>query len=95
MYNKPLNETLRHRIFFNAATSAELLEQVFVVLRRVRSDGIWRQTHDSGAHLLGPGVDEVINVFALSIRQGIKAKELRDAMFAYPSGASDIGHMLA
>jgi glutathione reductase (NADPH) len=48
-----------------------------------------------GAHVIGPGADEVINVFALAIRQGIKAKELRDSIFTYPSGASDIGHMLA
>lgn len=48
-----------------------------------------------GTHLVGPAADEVINVFALAIRQGIRAKELRDSIFAYPSGASDIGHMLA
>jgi glutathione reductase (NADPH) len=47
-----------------------------------------------GAHLIGPSADEVINVFALAIRLGRTAKELRDAIFAYPSGASDIGHML-
>jgi glutathione reductase (NADPH) len=48
-----------------------------------------------GAHLMGPGADEVINVFALAIQHGLTAKELRDSIFAYPSGASDIGHMLA
>ena len=47
-----------------------------------------------GAHLIGPGADEVINVFALAIRQDIKASELVDSIFAYPTGASDIGHML-
>ena len=47
-----------------------------------------------GAHLVGPHVDEVINVFALAIRLGRTAKELRDAIFAYPTGASDIGYML-
>jgi glutathione reductase (NADPH) len=47
-----------------------------------------------GAHLLGPHADEVINVFALAIRQRMNAKDLRDAIFAYPSGASDIGYML-
>lgn len=47
-----------------------------------------------GAHLVGPHVDEVINVFALAIRLGRTAKELQDAIFAYPTGASDIGYML-
>jgi len=47
-----------------------------------------------GAHLLGPNVDEVINVFALAIRQGLPAEALRTTIFAYPTGASDIGFML-
>lgn len=47
-----------------------------------------------GAHLVGPHADEVINVFALAIRTGRTAKELQDAIFAYPTGASDIGYML-
>jgi glutathione reductase (NADPH) len=47
-----------------------------------------------GAHLVGPGVDEVINVFALAIRQGMTADALKSTVFAYPTGASDIGYML-
>ncbi len=47
-----------------------------------------------GAHLVGPHADEVINVFALAIRQGMGAKHLQDTIFAYPTGASDIGYML-
>ena len=47
-----------------------------------------------GAHLIGPHVDEVINIFALAIRSGIAATHLRDAIFAYPTGASDVGYML-
>jgi glutathione reductase (NADPH) len=47
-----------------------------------------------GAHLVGPHADEVINVFALAIRLGTTAKQLQDATFAYPTGASDIGYML-
>ena len=50
--------------------------------------------HILGAHLIGPGVDEVINVFALAIRQGLTAEDLKTTMFAYPTGASDIGYML-
>ena len=47
-----------------------------------------------GAHLVGPQADEVINLFALAIRLGTRARELQDTVFAYPTGASDIGHML-
>jgi glutathione reductase (NADPH) len=47
-----------------------------------------------GAHLIGPNADEVINLFALAIRQGLGAKALKDAIFAYPTSASDIEYML-
>ena len=47
-----------------------------------------------GAHLVGPHVDEVINLFALAIRHGLTADDLKSTMFAYPTGASDIGYML-
>lgn len=47
-----------------------------------------------GAHLVGPHVDEVINVFGLAVRHGLTADDLKSTMFAYPTGASDIGYML-
>lgn len=47
-----------------------------------------------GASLVGPHVDEVINIFALAIRNRLGATQLKDAIFAYPTGASDIGYML-
>lgn len=47
-----------------------------------------------GAHLVGPHADEVINLFGLAIRHGLTADDLKRTMFAYPTGASDIGHML-
>src|SRR5712691_3991814 len=47
-----------------------------------------------GAHLVGPHADEVINVFGLAIRKQMTASDLKDAIFAYPTGASDIGYML-
>jgi glutathione reductase (NADPH) len=50
--------------------------------------------HILGAHLVGPHVDEVINIFALAIRHGLTAEDLKTTMFAYPTGASDIGSML-
>jgi glutathione reductase (NADPH) len=47
-----------------------------------------------GAHVVGPHADEVINVFGLAIRNGLTADALRNAIFAYPTAASDIGYML-
>jgi len=50
--------------------------------------------HILGAHLVGPHVDEVINVFALAMRKGLTAGDLKTTIFAYPTGASDIGFMV-
>jgi glutathione reductase (NADPH) len=47
-----------------------------------------------GAHLVGPHADEVINLFGLAIRHGLTAEDLKQTIFAYPTGASDIGSML-
>jgi len=47
-----------------------------------------------GAHLVGPHAEEVINLFGVAIRNGLTAKDLKSTIFAYPTGASDIGHML-
>lgn len=47
-----------------------------------------------GAHLVGPHVDEVINLFALAIRHDLTVDDLQSTMLAYPTGASDIGYML-
>ncbi len=47
-----------------------------------------------GAHLLGPSADELINIFALAIRRGLTADDLKDTIFAYPTHASDVGYMV-
>ena len=47
-----------------------------------------------GAHLLGPQADETINVFATAMRQRVPAAALRQAVYAYPTGISDIPYML-
>jgi len=47
-----------------------------------------------GAHLVGPDVDEVINLFGLAIRHDLTTAQLKSTIFAYPTGASDIGYML-
>jgi glutathione reductase (NADPH) len=47
-----------------------------------------------GAHLLGPGSEEVINLFAIAIRLGWGAPELQQLQTAYPSFSSNLGSML-
>jgi glutathione reductase (NADPH) len=49
-----------------------------------------------GAHLIGPHVEEVINIFALAIRHNLTADDLTlDAIpWAYPSSTYDIIHMV-
>jgi glutathione reductase (NADPH) len=47
-----------------------------------------------GAHLVGPHVDEVINIFALAIRHAMSAEAVKSTVFAYPTGASDLAEML-
>jgi glutathione reductase (NADPH) len=45
-----------------------------------------------GAHLLGSHAEEVINVFALAIRHGLRADDLTDTVYAYPTSGSDISY---
>jgi glutathione reductase (NADPH) len=47
-----------------------------------------------GAHMVGHGAEELINIFALAKAHGITATALRDFIFAYPSFSSDIKHMV-
>jgi glutathione reductase (NADPH) len=47
-----------------------------------------------GAHLLGPHAEEVINIFAIAIRMGLKAAEIKQGIFSYPTNSSDISYML-
>ncbi len=47
-----------------------------------------------GAHLLGTGSDELINLFTLAIKYQIPAQELSDTLFAYPTRGSDVSSML-
>jgi glutathione reductase (NADPH) len=47
-----------------------------------------------GAHILGAGTEEVINVFALAMRVGMTAAALREMIWSYPTSTSDIRYML-
>lgn len=46
-----------------------------------------------GAHLLGHNADEVINVFATAIMAGFTADDLKSAIWAYPTGGSELVYM--
>jgi len=47
-----------------------------------------------GAHLLGPETAEVVNLFGMAIRLGLKSRDLKRMVSAYPSVGSDFGSML-
>ncbi len=47
-----------------------------------------------GAHVLGPGAEEQINLFAMAMGAGMTANELKGVVFAYPSYASDLASMV-
>ncbi len=47
-----------------------------------------------GAHLCGHHVDEVINIFALAIRNNLSAVDLREMVWAFPTVSSTIEDMI-
>jgi len=47
-----------------------------------------------GAHILGSDAGEVINLFALAIRAGMRASDLKHMLFAYPTSGSNTTRML-
>ncbi|MBO6940570.1 MAG: NAD(P)/FAD-dependent oxidoreductase [Deltaproteobacteria bacterium] len=47
-----------------------------------------------GAHLIGPGAEEQINLFAMAMGAGLTANQIKGVIFAYPSYASDISSMV-
>jgi len=47
-----------------------------------------------GAHLLGPHAEETINLFALAMRLGLTADQLKEMRYTYPSHSDDIGYMV-
>jgi len=71
-------------------TARRLAEPVYAFKTLVEEDS----GRILGAHLVGPGADEVINIFALAIRHGLTVKNLKATMFAYPTAASDVGYMV-
>jgi glutathione reductase (NADPH) len=75
------------RDWFSARTYAETVAWSKIIVDR-GSDRIL------GAHFVGHAGHELVNIFALAIKFGIRASELREHIYAYPTFASDIKHML-
>ena len=48
----------------------------------------------AGAHILGTGAEEHINLFALAIRHGLTAEQIKEPLYAYPSHGSNTQYML-
>ena len=46
-----------------------------------------------GAHTLGPEADETINLFALTMRAGLKASDLKDFIATYPTADSSVQYL--
>ncbi len=46
-----------------------------------------------GAHLVGHQGEELIHLFAMAMRHGIKASALKDDMFAFPTFSSDVKNL--
>jgi glutathione reductase (NADPH) len=47
-----------------------------------------------GAHILSTHAEEIINIFALAIKLGVDATDIKDAILSYHTKSSDIGYML-
>lgn len=47
-----------------------------------------------GAHLLGSEAEEVINLFGVAMRSGMRAADLKHVLYAYPTRGSDVPYML-
>ena len=47
-----------------------------------------------GAHLLGPGAEETINLFALAMKHSLTATDMKSTLFAFPTHGSDVRLMV-
>jgi glutathione reductase (NADPH) len=47
-----------------------------------------------GAHVIGSGAEEQINLFAMAMGAGLSVNQIKAMIFAYPSYASDLGSLV-
>lgn len=74
------------RDWFSARSYAETVAWSKIIVDRT-TDRIL------GAHLVGHAGQDLINIFALAMKFGITAAQLRDSVYAYPTFSADIKHM--
>ena len=73
--------------WFSARTYAETVAWSKVIVEKATDRIV-------GAHFVGHAGQELVNIFGLAMRFGITAAQIRDNVYAYPTFASDIKHML-
>ena len=73
--------------WFSARTYAETAAWSKVIVEKA-TDRIL------GAHFVGHAGQELVNIFGLAMRFGITSTQIRENVFAYPTFAADIKHML-
>jgi glutathione reductase (NADPH) len=73
--------------WFSARTYAETVAWSKVIVEKATDRVL-------GAHFVGHAGQELVNIFGLAMRFGITATQIRENVFAYPTFASDIKHML-
>lgn len=73
--------------WFSARTYAETVAWSKVIVEKTTDRII-------GAHFVGHAGQELVNIFALAMRFGITSAQIRESVYAYPTFASDIKHML-
>jgi glutathione reductase (NADPH) len=73
--------------WFSARTYAETVAWSKVIVEKATDRVL-------GAHFVGHAGQELVNIFGLAMRFGITATQIRENVFAYPTFAADIKHML-
>ena len=53
-----------------------------------------RRLTRSSPHLLGPGAEETINLFALAMKYGLTATDIKSTLFVFPTHSSDVRLMV-
>lgn len=48
-----------------------------------------------GAAIFGPNAEEQLNMLALAVHQGLRHEDIKDVLFAYPTGSSDLEYITA
>jgi glutathione reductase (NADPH) len=73
--------------WYSSLRVAEALSAYKVILEKPTGQVV-------GAHLIGPGAEEQLNLLTFAMNAGLDAGQIKAAIFAYPSYASDLGSMV-